>query len=252
MHQLLAIALPFLIWLHLAPHANIIFFLFLFSFPTALLIQLGILLYTNSIGRSTKGRKESVRDPERSNASEADAEGEATIVNLTRVVNERLSEELVKHQIIRIDLRPARPIRVKEGQYIGLWIPAVSTYSFLQVHPFMVASWSDGHSDNLRVFLEPRRGWTKKVVEYMDRRDETQCRALFTGPYGVSVPTRKYGIVLLVASDFGIVAHFSYLKQLIYNYNARRAHTRRLRLVWQVETSGTSMLYLPKYSCLLV
>ena len=100
------------------------------------------------------------------------------------------------------------------------------------------------------VFLEPRRGWTKKVVEYVDKRDKTQCRALFTGPYGVSVPTRKYGIVLLVASDFGIVAHFSYLTQLIYNYNARRAYTRRIRLVWQVETSGKSTIYLPSYSCL--
>ena len=259
-HQLLAIALPFLIWQHLTPSANVYFFIFLGSFPVALLIQLGILFYNNAIGRSTEGRNEP-RAAEESNVGEkADAiEGKARIVNLTSVVQERLNSESDKkgldkidlhRNIIQIVLELARPIRVKEGQYIGLWIPAVSTFSCLQVHPFMVTSWSDGYSKRLRVLVEPRRGWTEKLMNYTVKRGSTPCRTLFTGPYGVSVPTQKYGIVLLVASGLGIVAHMSYLTKLIHDYNARRTRTRRICLIWVVKTPGTSIAYLWKCLCL--
>jgi len=243
--------MPFLIWQHLAPTTNKYFFVLLGSFPTSLLLQLGILLYKNAIGRSKDKLNHPADSIEEAKAFKRVAdEGNAVIVNLKDVVQERLNRELrldkrirLNHDIIQIVLELPRPVRVKEGQYIGLWIPAVGKFSFLQVHPFMVTSWSERNSKQLRLLVEPRHGWTKKLLRYARvNPDRTPCRALFTGPYGVSVPTRNYGIVLLVASGLGIVAQISYLKQLIHDYNACRARTRRIHLVWLLKTLG--MLYI--------
>jgi hypothetical protein len=42
----------------------------------------------------------------------------------------------------------------------------------------------------------------------------------------------------MVASGFGIAAQLPYLRQLIYGYNASKTRTRRVHLVWQLETLG--------------
>ncbi|KAK3305087.1 cell surface metalloreductase, partial [Chaetomium strumarium] len=215
-HQLLSVALPFLIWQHLTPEVNVYFFIFLGSFPLMLLAQLGNVFYRNAIVLRT-------RKSEHTNAVE---------------------ESKINRDIIQIELALPRPIRIQEGQYIGLWIPAVSRLSFLQVHPFMVTSWSDGCSNRLSVLVDPRRGWTKKLLRYTRLKPNGEpCRALFTGPYGLSVPTRKYGIVLLVAAGLGIVSHIPYLKRLIHDYNARRTQTRRICLVWLVKTLDLPYLF---------
>ncbi|KIW89811.1 uncharacterized protein Z519_09240 [Cladophialophora bantiana CBS 173.52] len=39
-----------------------------------------------------------------------------------------------------------------------------------------------------------------------------------------------------MADGFEIVSHLSYLKQLIHRYNAYKIRTRRIHLVWQLET----------------
>jgi predicted ferric reductase len=261
-HQLLSVALPFLIWQHLTPEVNVYFFIFLGSFPLILLAQLGNVFYKNAIVLRTTRKSEHTSAVEESKISEkADPDiVMATITNLKDVVQTRLKqksyeksldERILDRDIIQIELALPRPIRIQEGQYIGLWIPAVSRLSFLQVHPFMVTSWSDGCSNRLSVLVDPRRGWTKKLLRYTRLKPNGEpCRALFTGPYGLSVPTRKYGIVLLVAAGLGIVSHIPYLKRLIHDYNARRTQTRRICLVWLVKTLGKSTGLLSESFCL--
>jgi hypothetical protein len=88
----------------------------------------------------------------------------------------------------------------------------------------MVTSWGEGETNRLRLFVEPRNGWTKKLLRYTRiNRDGTPCRALFTRPYGINIPTRDCGILLLVASGPGIVAQIPYLK--------RRSRAHRIHLV---------------------
>ncbi|CRG88114.1 hypothetical protein PISL3812_05141 [Talaromyces islandicus] len=46
----------------------------------------------------------------------------------------------------------------------------------------------------------------------------------------------RYEGVVLVASGFGIAAAIPYLKKLVYSYNTSASRTRRVHLVWEVET----------------
>jgi len=161
------------------------------------------------------------------------------------------------YDIVLIRLKLSRKLKV-DGQYVGLWLwsPAISRWSFLQVHPFVVASWSEEEQEYLDLFIQPRSGFTQKLLDYTRTTDNvfesfseknlskvsSSCLALFTGPHGARVSVDKYETVLMVAGGFGIAAQLSYLKQLIYGYNTSKTRTRRIHLVWQLETIGKSVL----------
>lgn len=144
------------------------------------------------------------------------------------------------NDIVKIRLNLSRPIRVRAGQYIGLWIPTVSFWSFMQSHLFVVTSWSEGKQSSLDLFIEPRRGLTQEILRHskISYNGSSSYLALFSGPHGISAPVGDYETVLMIASGFGIAAHLPYLKKLIYGYNACKTHTRRIHLIWQLETLG--------------
>jgi hypothetical protein len=167
---------------------------------------------------------------------------------------------------VKVRLRLSRHIRVKAGQHIGLWIPAVGFWAPLQSHPFIVASWSAGRRKDLDVVIEPRKGWTgaladlgrvneKLMNERMMRGGEVDMSrdtfsydglashlALFTGPHGCSVAVGEYETVVMIASDFGIAAQLPYLDELVYGYNACKTRNRRVHLVWLLEKYSESRL----------
>lgn len=138
-------------------------------------------------------------------------------------------------QTVMIRMTMSRPIEVKAGQYINLWIPSVSFWSFLQSHPFVVTNWADGKQDTLELFIQPRRGLTRELFSHgtLDERGSVPRLALFSGPHGISVPVGEYETVLMVATGFGIAAQLPYLRKLIHGYNNCKARTRRVHLVWQ-------------------
>ena len=140
------------------------------------------------------------------------------------------------------------PVKVRAGQYVGLWLwsPSVSFWSFAQSHPFVVTSWSDKPQDTLDLFIEPHKGLTRQLRQRSNVPSDP-CIALINGPYGVSVPAGEFAVVVMVASGFGIAAHLPYLKQLMYGYNSRRVRTRRIHLVWQLETPGMSRTAAPSF-----
>jgi len=144
---------------------------------------------------------------------------------------------------VKIRLKLSKPVKVKPGQYICLWLPTVSLWSFVQTHPFTVTSWSEEEQESLELLIEPRKGLTQRLLERSKanrkaRRSLSPCLALFTGPHGTSTPVGRYETVLMVASGFGIAAQLPYLKRLIHGYNACTIETRRVHLVWQLETTG--------------
>lgn len=166
-------------------------------------------------------------------------QGAAVITDLTKEAQKRLDDSpqqdfRLGHHLVQIMLELPRPIHVKVGQYIGLWTYELGALSAFQTHPFMVTSWSEGKTKQLRLLVEPRNGWTKKLQKFSN----DSWQVLFTGPCGVSLPTHDYSIVLLVASGLGLVAQIPYLKQLIHDKNASRTRTRRIHLVWQLESPG--------------
>ncbi|KAF4611366.1 hypothetical protein G7Y89_g15647 [Cudoniella acicularis] len=152
------------------------------------------------------------------------------------------------NDIVQIRLELPRKLKV-DGEYVGLWLwnPAVSFWSFLHIHPFVVTSWSEAKQEHLDLFIQPRRGFTQKLLNYSKRNESlsysenksnvsSSCLALFTGPHGTRAPVGEYETVLMVAGGFGIAAQLPYLKQLIYGYNTCKTRTRRVHLVWQLET----------------
>ena len=138
--------------------------------------------------------------------------------------------------MITINIRLPKPLRVKAGQYINLWIPSVSVWSFLQSHPFVVTSWEEGKQDNLQLIVEPHKGLSGKLLSHA--KNNRPRFVLFSGPHGRSAEVDDYEVVLLVADGFGIAALLPYLKKLIHGYNNRKACTLRIHLVWQIQNIG--------------
>ena len=147
----------------------------------------------------------------------------------------------VNHAVI-VRINTSRPLNVRAGQYISLWIwiPSVSFWSFLQSHPFVVASWADGKSYTLDLLIEPRRGLTRKLLDYAltEKNATLSRRVLFSGPHGITAPVEQYENVLMIASGYGLAAQLPYIKYLIYKHNVGEVKTRRVRLVWQIPNVG--------------
>jgi len=138
------------------------------------------------------------------------------------------------HGAVRINIRLSKLLNVEPGQYVHVWIPSISFWSFLQTHPFVVTSWTDGKQDTLELFVEPRKGLTRELLLHAGNGLDHSCLALISGPHGISAPVGTYENVLMVADGFGIAAHLPYLKRLIHGYNARKVSTRRIHLIWQL------------------
>ena len=139
---------------------------------------------------------------------------------------------------IKICVVLSRPMKVDAGQYINLWIPNVSFWSWVQSHPFVITSWSRGKQNTLDLFVEPRRGLSADLLRHAraDSQGTSSFLALFSGPHGITESVANYESVVTVASGFGIAAVIPYLKQLIFGYNTCTSRTRRVHLVWQLRT----------------
>ena len=131
-----------------------------------------------------------------------------------------------------------RPLDVKAGQYVNLWMPTVSLSSWTQTHPFMVTSWSPGKQEVLELFVQTRRGLTEKLRVRAEFEEFASFTAFVGGPHGLSEPVGQYESVLAIASGFGIAGVIPYVKQLLYGYNTSTSHIRRVHLVWQVQSLG--------------
>ena len=139
---------------------------------------------------------------------------------------------------IKITVHLSRPMRVKAGQYINIWIPWTSLGSVAQTHPFTVTSWSNEPQQHVDLFIEPRRGFTKHLFD-LSHYGSTTSVAMFSGPHGKPLPIHRYENILMLATGFGIAAHLPYLKKLIYDHKSEATSVRRIHLVWQIERRGT-------------
>lgn len=131
-----------------------------------------------------------------------------------------------------------RPLRVKAGQYVNIWLPTVSIFSWTQIHPFMVTSWSPVKQDVLEFFVEARQGLTKTLYARAALNGLISYSAFISGPHGASKSMDSFECVLAIATNFGIAGVISYLKKLVYGYNTSTSYVRRVHLVWQVQSLG--------------
>ncbi len=208
MHQATTIISLYGIWVHVPHHSSLpqIYLCVLFGvISLSTLVLAAIVFYRNALFRDKMPRGE--------------------ILNNKGAV------------FLRVDL--SRPIQVEAGQYVSLWVfmPSTSFRSLFEYHPFMVSNWSDGPLNSLELAIEPRSGFTRHLLNRSVKRKEP-CRVIFSGPHGKSVPVGAYQVVLMVATGFGVAAQLPYLKQLLHECNTRKARSRRIHLVWQLNTVG--------------
>jgi len=145
--------------------------------------------------------------------------------------------------MVKIGLTLPRPWKIRAGQYVNLCIPSISFWSFLQSHPFMIASWTEGTAPGLFLLAAPKAGFTTKLLQYARPHTgdptETDYRlAWFSGPHGHTLNLGDYGSVIMVATGLGIAAQLPYLKELIKEYKDCDVRTRRIHLIWQIATWG--------------
>ncbi|KAK5073338.1 hypothetical protein LTR70_010372 [Exophiala xenobiotica] len=145
--------------------------------------------------------------------------------------------------VVRISVDTSVPITVRAGQYVNVYMPGVSFWSWLQSHPFTVAAVQRrGPGTTLELMVEPRRGWTSKLVSRarnVGLGDEPLSGqqlyiAFFSGPHGRTIDVDNYSVVVMVASGWGVIAQIPYLQHLISGYNNSTTKVRRIHLIWQL------------------
>lgn len=219
LHQALAIACIYFVWRHL-PTDTVLPRLYVYVplgiMLFAFVVELCIFVFRNGICPSRAYSRASIRCDQ---------------------VQQALTRGKEKSPLkIRVAL--ARPIHAQAGQYINLWIPAASLFSWAQSHPFMVTSWSPEKQDVLELFVQPQNGLTEAIHHRTTLDGYTSLTAFVSGPYGVSKSVDDYECVLAIATNFGIAGVISYLKKLLYGYNTCTSKVRRVHFVWEVQTLG--------------
>lgn len=208
-HQLLAAGLAYAIWRHI-PSTDLFPRLYLYIggglFLTSCVILFVLTLHRNSLGLSRA----------------------------------RISYDL---GTVKVRLHLRKPLQVEAGQYINLWVPSASLWSFTQTHPFTVTSWSKEPQSQLDLFIERGRGFTEDLFNLSEYGPTTSI-VLFSGPHGKQLPIHEYENIVMMATGFGIAAHLPYLKKLIHDHQCHQTPIRRIHLIWQMDKLGRVSLYL--------
>ncbi|KXJ84828.1 hypothetical protein Micbo1qcDRAFT_141987, partial [Microdochium bolleyi] len=129
--------------------------------------------------------------------------------------------------IVRIVLCLPRPVKIDAGQYISLSMisSTIGFWSWVQSHPFTITSWSLRRQDELELCVQCRSGLTLRLLQSGERT----FLAFFSGPHGRSHSLKAAKSVLMLTTDFGIVAVLPYLKKITVNYECR------VHMVWHVK-----------------
>ncbi len=96
---------------------------------------------------------------------------------------------------VRMTIDVPTSLDIKAGQYVNVWIPSISFWSFLQSHPFTIASWGNKEGvTSLDLLIEPRKGLTQKLyacAEYYRERLEKGTDQILGERAGNAVDYRK-------------------------------------------------------------
>ncbi len=155
---------------------------------------------------------------------------------------------------VRIRIRVSRSLKVRAGQYLNIWMPTMGFRSTLQSHPFMIASWTEFDPIYLELLIKPESGFTNRLLKNAIKHFEPEQAqsaghdhnftnhetwvVWYSGPHGSPEPVGDYGSVLMIATGFGIASQIPILQELVRGHSNCTVRTRRLHLVWQVDSWG--------------
>lgn len=136
------------------------------------------------------------------------------------------------------------------GQFVQLCIPGVTSWSFVQTHPFMICWWEDdreGTAISVNLLIAGRRAnsLTNRLVKtFCDpHRQSTPFTAWIDGPFDTPSTFCGHGTVVLLATGIGIAAQLPHIKSIIRACSSYESKTRRLCLIWELDDEGEWPLF---------
>lgn len=166
--------------------------------------------------------------------------------------------EILPGDAMRVTIETARPLRVKPGSHMFLYLPSVGLWTS---HPFSIA-WSERQGsydldslevekggvvttreitpaeNSLSLVIRKRSGVTSTLYKKAEKAGgRFYCRAMVEGPYGGLHGLDSYGTVLMFAGGVGITHPVPYIRHLIAGYQNGTVACRKIRLVWSVQSS---------------
>jgi predicted ferric reductase len=163
--------------------------------------------------------------------------------------------EALPGEAVRVTIRMTRPWKFRPGQHLYLYMPTVGLWTS---HPFTIA-WSEREQhakfddeklslhrqdliqpgeQTMSLVVRRRTGFTDKLFRKAFNAPERMftTRALVEGPYGKIDTLGSYGTVVLVAGGVGITHPVPYIKELVAGYMEGTVATRRVTLIWVIQT----------------
>ena len=133
---------------------------------------------------------------------------------------------------VRTTVDVPRSLDIKAGQYVNVWIPSISFWSFLQSHPFIIASWGNKEgTTSLDLLIEPRKGLTQKLyacADYYRERPGKGTDQVLEERAGTAVDYRKYQDTLFVEQEGSSTAINSHKSQEILSDSIELKRTGRV------------------------
>lgn len=167
--------------------------------------------------------------------------------NVTRRHSYASTSLLQINDAVYISISVPRPWRLRAGQYIYLWIPTVSFWSFLQTHPFAISWWDnniDSRGSTIYLLVKPKSGFTHNLLRHVGG---PSVLTWIDEPYGRYKDLGDYGSILMFTSGIGIAAQVPYIKELLQGFKEFRVRTRSILLIWQLDReSKQNQTYLEK------
>ncbi|KAG8629770.1 hypothetical protein KVT40_001389 [Elsinoe batatas] len=161
--------------------------------------------------------------------------------------------EAMPGDALRVTLRLARPWKFQPGQHVYLYLPSIGWWTN---HPFSLA-WSDDYQDvysekgpimdrqdilairktTMSLIIRRRTGFTDKLWSRAENAPQGRfvTRAFVEGPYGHQ-NLNSYGTVMLFAAGVGITHQVPFLRSLVQDYADGKCATRRVTLVWIIQS----------------
>jgi len=166
----------------------------------------------------------------------------------------RTEVEALPGSACRVTVTLARSWSFHSGQHAYLYMPSIGLW---QSHPFSVA-WTEEATDTssmelptsrddsilsaskarISFIVRARTGFTNslynKAIKSPDGKFNTTC--FVEGPYGGLQGLSSYGTVVLFAGGVGITHHVPYVRELVAGYSNGTVATRKVLLVWAIQT----------------
>ncbi|KAF2875483.1 ferric reductase [Massariosphaeria phaeospora] len=167
--------------------------------------------------------------------------------------------EVLPGDALRITVRMARPWAFRPGQHAYLYMPSIGLWTN---HPFSMA-WSEEEEDvnvqsmmadekglpmnrqdileanktSMSFIVRRRTGFTEKLYKKADlsAAGKFSTTAFVEGPYG-GENLSSYGTVMLWAAGIGITHQVPHVRDLVASYANGTTATRRLTLVWIIQS----------------